>query len=1232
MSRWTAAPAVETAERPAPRPSPTVQMLLDEAIRLTRIKEFPGALKAGDRALAAARSARDQVGQAQAQEACARALEGLRRPREAMEAWRAAVEAWAQTGDGPGQVGALLGAALLQVKGNTADAEALFAQALGLAQTEARRPLAAALAIHTAANDLFGQGEVARARQFWAAALAIREKLIPDSLEVAKSLYDLGLGAGAQGELRAAEAYYQRALTISEKLEPNSVAMAQTLNNLGVTIREQGDLKTAASYYRRALTLFQKLTPDSMDVGRVLGNLGVIADAQGELGPAWDYYERALTIFTKREPNSLEAARMLQNLGVVTHQRGDLAQAAVFYRRALVLQQKLAPDSQDMARSLGNLANVAVEQGDLKGAESCHQRALAIFTRLAPDSLSVAMALCGLGNVATEQGALEVAKARYGQALAIQERLAPGSLEVAASLDQLGRVAAAQGDREAAAGLYKRALAIRERWAPDALDVAASFNNLGNLAKEQAKLLEDLEVARDYYQRALNIQEKLAPVSLDMAASLGNLANIAVEKREFKTAEQLYYRSLMMEEKLAPNSSAVTRTLHNLGIMSIKRGDLSAAKGYYQRALSLQEKLAPNSLEVAHFQFNLAGVTRSQGKWREAERWARQAWDLVHRQAAGVTGDESRQAFGSNVAVYATRLVRAQVVLGKVGPAFAVLDEGRGQALQQLLIERQLTASLVPGSLWPRYRAALADRDRAEQAISQASVNEALARRARAAVIEEEHRGRSADAPASGNQAAVAQQRATAMAAARQLVESRSAYTLARVKADQLWAEIKKRAPRAFAPLLSVSQSERALPADLLFAAFAVGEEETELFLLRRTQSGGFSLSAHSIAATPDQLRDMVRGFREQVTDPDADNAGLVAASRALFDRLFPLKAQAILRNAHRLLISPDGPLWELPFAALITNRTGPPQYLGGEKAITYTPSLSLFAQSRMDRPRLGKQARQAGGGGAPWRAAPATGAGPRDRPVAVVVGDPIFERKPLLVAPAPSATPPVREHQGERTALFVQRAPPARLPETRREAEQIARLYGSKPLLGEQATEAALRRRIGGAAVIHLATHGFLNPVRAMSSGVLLTVPEPEPAIGQTANDGALQAWEIYSQLHLKAELVVLSACETGRGENVAGEGIVGLTRALQYAGARSVVASQWKVADQSTATLMVAFHEKLRQGMPKDEALQEAMAAVRRNPRTAHPYYWAPFVLVGDPDYPNLGAEHRRRLGSPQ
>ncbi len=134
------------------------------------------------------------------------------------------------------------------------------------------------------------------------------------------------------------------------------------------------------------------------------------------------------------------------------------------------------------------------------------------------------------------------------------------------------------------------------------------------------------------------------------------------------------------------------------------------------------------------------------------------------------------------------------------------------------------------------------------------------------------------------------------------------------------------------------------------------------------------------------------------------------------------------------------------------------------------------------------------------------------------------------------------------------------------------------------------------------------------MSSGVRLAVPEREPVNGETDNDGALQAWEVFTQLQLRANLVVLSACETGVGAKIAGEGLIGLTRAFQAAGAVSVIATEWRVADRSTAHAMVQFHRRLRRGLAKDEALLQAMREVAADPATAHPYYWAPFVLMGD------------------
>jgi CHAT domain-containing protein len=134
------------------------------------------------------------------------------------------------------------------------------------------------------------------------------------------------------------------------------------------------------------------------------------------------------------------------------------------------------------------------------------------------------------------------------------------------------------------------------------------------------------------------------------------------------------------------------------------------------------------------------------------------------------------------------------------------------------------------------------------------------------------------------------------------------------------------------------------------------------------------------------------------------------------------------------------------------------------------------------------------------------------------------------------------------------------------------------------------------------------------MNSFLLLSVPEEQPSPAESSRDGVLEAWEIASQLKLHADLVVLSACETALGEIIANEGVVGLARAFQLAGARATVATQWPVVDSSTGRLMVAFHQALRRGLPKDYALQEAQIKLLADEAVTHPYYWAAFRLLGD------------------
>jgi CHAT domain-containing protein len=188
-------------------------------------------------------------------------------------------------------------------------------------------------------------------------------------------------------------------------------------------------------------------------------------------------------------------------------------------------------------------------------------------------------------------------------------------------------------------------------------------------------------------------------------------------------------------------------------------------------------------------------------------------------------------------------------------------------------------------------------------------------------------------------------------------------------------------------------------------------------------------------------------------------------------------------------------------------------------------------------------------------------------------------------------------------------------LPYAEEEVSSIGRLYRSKKkdaevFVKEDARESLLKSGAGRPfKVLHLATHGFVDDRIPALSGLLLA-----PGAAPDGEDGFLRLNEIF-QLKLGADLVILSACETALGKEVRGEGMIGLTRAFFYAGARSVVASLWMVSDRSTALLMREFHAHLLDGEDAPAALRRAKLGLlkSKDPRFRHPFFWAPFIVIG-------------------
>jgi CHAT domain-containing protein len=169
-------------------------------------------------------------------------------------------------------------------------------------------------------------------------------------------------------------------------------------------------------------------------------------------------------------------------------------------------------------------------------------------------------------------------------------------------------------------------------------------------------------------------------------------------------------------------------------------------------------------------------------------------------------------------------------------------------------------------------------------------------------------------------------------------------------------------------------------------------------------------------------------------------------------------------------------------------------------------------------------------------------------------------------------------------------------------EAREVATMLGAKPLLGPQATKAKVNTNLSKATVVHLATHAYFEPNSPLDSGVVF------------ANGNVLTAREVIDE-RLCADLLILSACETGMAQSMGGDELAGLGQAFLQAGARSVIVSLWSVNDSATAALMKAFYEaRHSDDVDKAQALNQAMTQVREQEKWHHPYYWGAFVLMGD------------------
>ena len=1106
-------------------------------------------------------------------------------------------------------------------------------------------------AVATGLNNLaalyYSTGQYAKAEPLYQRALAIAEKALgPEHPTVAASLNSLaGLYAVTEQYAKAGP-LYQRALTIREKaLGPEHPDVANTLNNLATLYYSTGQYAKAEPLYQRALAIAEKaLGPDHPTVTIMLNTLAAVYQHTGAHAKAEPLYQRALVIAEKAlGPDHPDVAAMLNNLAEVYRATGAYAKAEPLYHRALAInEQALGPEHPAVANSLNNLANLYQQAGSYAKAEPLYHRALVITEKaLGPSHSDVAIRLNNLAALYLANGSYAKAQPLSQRSVLIAEKaLGPAHPDVAAMLNNLAEVYRATGAYAKAEPLYHRALAINEQaLGPEHPAVANSLNNLALLYRATGSYVK----AEPLYHRALAINEQaLGPEHPAVANSLTNLAALYDTTGQYAKAEPLYHRALAINEQaLGPEHPAVAQSLHGLATLYLANGSYAKAEPLYHRALTIREKaLGPEHPNVAATLNNLALLYHEMRAYTKSEPLSQRSL-AIHEKALGPEHPDVGLIL-SNQAGMSARGGRHQQAADLFVRIFGI-EERQIQNVFTFTSEAdklqfvQFVAGNLNGYLSLVHQHLGADRLAVRAALGVLLRRKGVVFEAQSRLQETRQGQLSGDARQDWERLSALRGEYARLTLHKpeNMTSEQYRETLASLQRDmeaveqRLARESGLVAQELAQRKVTVEQVAEQLPTDAALVEFVKIRDIDFMKSQRKSSSRylAFVLTAAGNVTLVDlgeadavdrQANRTLENIKVALMTRRKDHLLTSHESLAQLSALVWKPLASVIGNVNQLIVSPDGQLNLVPFAALVEG-TGQPllerfhvAYVSsGRELITsvaaFTPETELL-----------------------------------------LVANPAYDQL-VPAASSPGSALRSRDFRGHFDPL----------PGTEREAHEIPPLIAGSPaqkrvILGPNATERVVKAA-RSPRVLHLATHGFFLQDKLISletslRGVQLTMGSPQmgaplPAgpmdlvlpqryenplvrsglalaganhAGEITDgeDGILTALEITGMDLHGTDLVVLSACDTALGTVQNGEGVFGLRRAFSLAGAKNLLMSLWAVDDEVTADQMKAFYQNLRMLPPAEALRQTQLATIRRlkaHDGVANPGLWAPFILQG-------------------
>ncbi len=921
----------------------------------------------------------------------------------------------------------------------------------------------------------------------------------------------------------------------------------------------------ANALLEESLTLWRASADGRGEVEALL-DLGLLQSSRGDTLVALDWYEKALRRSQEIEFSEGEAWA-LAGIGLCKRQLAQHDEAIDHYMRSVRLWQRIG-GAHDQAAALEALGNAYLVKRDPEAALRTYQEALPLALT-AGDLSRKARITIGIGCSRLQQGRPSEAAATLQQALTLSRSIGDKEAEEAAE-HNLAASYQKSGQLQKAVDIYQRLIS---RASPE--EAAIQHNNLGALYLELGhaeKALENYELSLKAYQRAGR-----------RSGELNALIGIG-SARQRMGDPQAALTFFEQARNASPEESWIV--LHYLGVAQYMAGKPKEAVASLQRALELSQSNRTIVSEAAT-QLALGSTHSTLGNPELATKHLGKAIDL-----AGAT--ESSSILAPALLRRATlhrderRLAEAR---SDVEQALEVIESTRRNIAGQ-----QIKASFFAQqrNYYEFYIDLLMQLDQLQPREGYQTLAVEASERARARVLldllaegridlrdglDQDLRQRE-DLLADELSRVQSELRNGSPSQAR-LGELQSKLDGLDEQREQLDWDIRARNKRyaqvRYPAPLKLKEIQNLVPdEDTVLLEFALGEKRSFLFEITRGQ-----IRVHELppAAEISQLVRRLRTALEQETF--LSRAAYVDSAFQLYRVLLAPASDSLAEKAN-LLIIPDGALFYIPFEALLSEPAGDRSYrdmpfLLRRYSIAYIPSASVLAELREPRQEPLPAERKEVAAFAPF-------AGP---------GSPLARRETAEA----SLNPATKDWSFDP------------LPASEQEILGIAGLYPGAALSfsGGKADEETVIHdpAVATARRLHFATHARIDERHPEYSALVLA------ARGDA--DCLLQVHEIFN-LKLSSDLAVLSACQTALGQEVTGEGLIGLTRAFFYAGVPSLVVSLWNVTDGPTPELMLDFYKNLSRLKEKAKALQAAkVAMIARGP--SHPSYWAPFILIGEP-----------------